>query len=227
MLSEEPHISIRQPAHVKPLENPAIELRIRNIPSDNSVICLLERVQRTAVKVSSSAGQIPVGMVHSVCAAVLGGKADTADFAVRLVRSKVPHMAVALAVLNAAAFVGVVSADACVCVRVGDSCVTYLLVRPREHHIIAVLGNLVTAYYDPTERCIGNVSRKIAQHIEAAVVVGIHADFNVIGRVENSVNGIRNHIFFMKFLNHFSGFLIKKLNVRFTFNHSCSSSYGV
>ena len=42
MLSEEPHISIRQPAHVKPLENSAVELRIRNIPPDNSVICLLE-----------------------------------------------------------------------------------------------------------------------------------------------------------------------------------------
>ena len=161
MLSEEPHISIRQPAHVKPLENPAVELRIRNIPPDNSVICLLERIQRAAVKVSSSAGQIPVGMVHSVCAAVLGGKADTADFSVRLVRSKVPHMAVALAVLNAAAFIGVVSADACVRVRIGDSCVTYLLVRPREHHIVAVLGYLVAADYDPTERSISNVSRKI------------------------------------------------------------------
>ena len=131
MLSEKPHISIRQPAHVKPLENPAVELRIRNIPPDNSMIRLLERIQRTAVKVSSSAGQIPVGMVHSVCAAVLGCHADTADLAVRLVRSKVPHMAVALAVLNAAAFVSVVSAYACIRVRVGYSCVTYLLVRPR------------------------------------------------------------------------------------------------
>ena len=54
MLSEKPHISVREPAHVKPLENSAIELRIRNIPPDNSVIRLLERVQRTAVKVSSS-----------------------------------------------------------------------------------------------------------------------------------------------------------------------------
>lgn len=114
MLTEKPHISIRQSAHVKPLENPAIELRIRNIPPDNSVVRLPERIQRTAVKVSTSAGQIPVGMVHSVCAAVLGGKADTTDFAVCLIRSKVPHMAVALAVLNAAAFVGIVSADACV-----------------------------------------------------------------------------------------------------------------
>ena len=60
MLSEEPHISIRQPAHVKPLENSAVELRIRNIPSYNSVIRLPERSQRAAVKVSSSAGQIPV-----------------------------------------------------------------------------------------------------------------------------------------------------------------------
>ena len=60
MLSEEPHISIRQPAHVKPLENSAVELRIRNIPSYNSVIRLPERIQRAAVKVSSSAGQIPV-----------------------------------------------------------------------------------------------------------------------------------------------------------------------
>lgn len=85
MLSEEPHISIRQPAHIKPLENPAVELRIRNIPPDNSVIRLPERVQRAAVKVSSSAGQIPVGMVHSVCSAVLGGHADTAYFAVRTV----------------------------------------------------------------------------------------------------------------------------------------------
>ena len=131
MLSEEPHISIGQPAHVKPLENSTVELRIRNIPPDNSVIRLSERIQRTAVKVSSSAGQIPVGMVHSVCAAVLGGKANASDFAVRLVRSKVPHMAVALAVFNAAAFVSVVSADTCVRVRVGDSCVTYFLVRPR------------------------------------------------------------------------------------------------
>ena len=40
-------------------------------------------------------------------------------------------MTVALAVLNATAFVGVVSAYACVRVRVGDSCVTYFLVRPR------------------------------------------------------------------------------------------------
>ena len=85
MLSEEPHISISQLAHVKPLENPAVELRIRNIPPDNSMIRLLERIQRTAVKVSSSAGQIPVGMVHSVCAAVLGGHADTTYFAVRTV----------------------------------------------------------------------------------------------------------------------------------------------
>ena len=227
MLTEKPHISIRQSAHVKPLENPAIELRIRNIPPDNSVIRLLERIQRTAVKVSSSAGQIPVGMVHSVCAAVLGGKADTTDFAVRLVRSKVPHMAVALAVLNTAAFVSVVSAYACVRVRIGDSCVTYLLVRPREHHIIAVLGDFVTADYNPTESSIGNVTRKITQHIKAAVVVGIHANFNVVRWVENRVNGICNHVFLMKFLNHFSGFLIKKLNGRFTFNHSCSSSYGV
>ena len=227
MLSEEPHISVREPAHVKPLENPAIELRIRNIPPDNSVVRLPERIQRTAVKVSTSAGQIPVGMVHSVCATVLGGKADTTDFAVCLIRSKVPHMAVALAVLNAAAFVGVVSADTRVRVRVGDSCVTYLLVRPREHHIIAVLGDFVTADYNPTESSIGNVTRKITQHIKAAVVVGIHADFNIIGRVENRVNGICNHVFLMKFLNHFSGFLIKKLNGRFTFNHSCSSSYGV
>ena len=220
MLSEEPHISIGQPAHVKPLENSTVELRIRNIPPDNSVIRLSERIQRTAVKVSSSAGQIPVGMVHSVCAAVLGGKANASDFAVRLVRSKVPHMAVALAVFNAAAFVSVVSADTCVRVRVGDSCVTYLLIRPRKHHIVAVLGDFIAADDYSTERGIGNVSRKITQHIKAAVVVGIHADFNVIGRVENRVNGIRNHIFFMKFLNHFSGFLIKKLNGRFTFNHS-------
>lgn len=56
---------------------------------------------------------------------------NTADLAVRLIRSEIPHMAVALAVLNAVAFVGIVSADACVRVRVGDSCVTYLLVRPR------------------------------------------------------------------------------------------------
>ena len=131
MLSEKPHISIGQPAHIKPLENPAVELRIRNVPPDNSVIRLPERIQRTAVKVSSSAGQVPVGMVHSVCAAVLGGKADTTDFAVRLIRSEIPDMAVALAVLNAAAFVGIVSADTCVRVRVGDSCVTYFLVRPR------------------------------------------------------------------------------------------------
>ena len=55
MLPEDPHISIRLPAHVKPLENPAVELRIRNIPPDNSVICLPERIQRTAVKVSASA----------------------------------------------------------------------------------------------------------------------------------------------------------------------------
>ena len=129
-------------------------------------------------------------------------------------------MTVAFAVLNAAAFVGVVSAYACIRVRVGDSCVTYLLVRPREHHIVAVLGDFVTADYNSTKCGIGNVSHEITQHIEAAVVVGIHADFDVIGRVENRVNGIRNHIFFMKFLNHFSGFLIKKLNGRFTFNHS-------
>ena len=70
-------------------------------------------------------------MVHSVCAAVLGGKADTAYLSVCLVRSKVPHMAVTFAVLNATAFVGVVSADTRVRVRVGYSCVTYLLVRPR------------------------------------------------------------------------------------------------
>ena len=220
MLSEEPHISIRQPAHIKPLENPAVELRIRNIPPDNSVIRLPERVQRAAVKVSSSAGQIPVGMVHSVCAAVLGGKADTADFAVRLVRSKVPHMAVALAVLNAAAFVSVVSAYACIRVRVGYSCVTYLLVRPREHHIIAVLGDFIAADYNPTKSSIGNVSHEITQHIEAAVVVGIHADFNVVRRVENRVNGIRNHVFLMDFTDYLARFFIKKLNGRFTFNHS-------
>ena len=159
-------------------------------------------------------------MVHSVCATVLGGKADTADLAVRLIRSEIPHMAVALAVLNAAAFVGIVSADTCVRVRVGYSCVTYFLVRPRKHHIIAVLGDFVTADYNSTESSIGKVSRKITQHIKAAVIVGIHADFDVVRRVENRVNGIRNHIFFMKFLNHFSGFLIKKLNSRFTFNHS-------
>ena len=54
MLSEEAHISVRQPAHVKPLENSAIELRIRNVPSHNCVICLFERIYRTAVEVSSS-----------------------------------------------------------------------------------------------------------------------------------------------------------------------------
>ena len=220
MLSEEPHISIGQPAHVKPLENSTVELRIRNIPPDNSMIRLPERIQRTAVNVSSPAGQIPVGMVHSVCAAVLGGKADAADFAVRLVRSEIPHMAVTLAVLNATAFVSVVSAYACVRVRVGDSCVAYLLIRPREHHIIAVLGDFVTADYNPTERSIGNVSHEITQHIKAAVVVGIHADFNVVRRVENRVNGIRNHVFLMDFTDYLARFFIKKLNGRFTFNHS-------
>ena len=227
MLSEEPHISIRQPAHVKPLENPAVELRIRNIPPDNSVICLLERIQRTAVKVSSSAGQIPVGMVHSVCAAVLGCKADTADFSVRLVRSKVPHMAVTLAVLNAAAFVSVVSAYACIRVRVGDSCVTYLLVRPREHHIVAVLGDFIAADDYSTERGIGNVSRKITQHIKAAVVVGIHADFDVIGRVENRIHCVGYHVLLMQFTNYLACLFIKKLNGRTSFYHVSSSSYGV
>ena len=103
---------------------------------------------------------------------------------------------------------------------------TYLLVRPREHHIVSVLGDFVTADYNPTECSIGNVTRKITQHIKAAVIVGIHADFDVIGRVENRVNGIRNHVFFMKLLNHFSGFLIKKLNGRTSFYHVSSSSNG-
>ena len=226
MLSEEPHISVREPVHVKPLENPAVELRIRNIPPDNSVIRLPERIQGTAVKVSSSAGQIPVGMVHSVCAAVLGGKADTADFSVRLVRSKVPHMAVALAVLNAAAFGSVVSAYACIRVRVGYSCVTYLLVRPREHHIIAVLGDFITADYNPTERCIGNVSHEITQHIEAAVVVGIHADFDVIRRVENRIHCVGYHVLLMQFTNYLACLFVKNLNGRTSFYHVSSSSNG-
>ena len=227
MLSEKPHISIGQPAHVKPLENPAVELRIRNIPPDNSVIRLPERIQRTAVKVRSSAGQIPVGMAHSVCAAVLGGKADTAYLSVCLVRSEIPHMAVAIAVFNAAAFIGIVSAYACVRVRVGDSCVTYLLIRPREHHIVAVLGDFVAADYNSTKCSIGNVTRKITQHIKAAVVVGIHADFDVIGRVENRINSIGYHVFLMKFTNYLARLFIKNLNGGFTFNHYCSSSYGV
>lgn len=136
-------------------------------------------------------------------------------------------MAVTLAVLNATAFVSVVSAYACVRVRVGYSCVTYLLVRPREHHIVAVLGDFVTADYNPTERSIGKVSHKITQHIKAAVVVGIHADFDVIGRVENRIHCVGYHVLLMQFTNYLACLFIKNLNGGFTFNHSCSSSYGV
>ena len=104
---------------------------------------------------------------------------------------------------------------------------TYLLVRPREHHIIAVLGDFVTADDNPTESSIGNVSHEITQHIKAAVVVGIHADFDVIGRVQNRVNGIGYHVFLMDFMHRSAGLFVYNLNCRSTFNHSCSSSYGV
>ena len=135
-------------------------------------------------------------------------------------------MAVALAVLNAAAFVSVVSAYACIRVRVGYSCVTYLLVRPREHHIIAVLGDFVTADNNSTECSIGNVSHKITQHIEAAVVVGIHADFDVIGWVENRVHCVGYHVFLMQFTDYLARIFIKNLNGRTSFYHVSSSSNG-
>ena len=165
-------------------------------------------------------------MVHSVCAAVLGGKADTTYLAVRLVRGEVPHMAVALTVLNAAAFISVVSADTRVRVRVGDSCVTYLLISPREHHIVAVLGNLIAADDYPTKCSIGDVTRKITQHIKTAVVVGIHADFNVIGRVENRVHCVGYHVFLMDFTNYIACLFVKNLNGRTSFYHVSSSSNG-
>ena len=135
-------------------------------------------------------------------------------------------MAVALAVLNTTAFVLVISANGCVRIGVGYSCMTHFLVRPREHHIIAVLGYLVTADNHPTERCVGNVSHEITQHIKTAVVVGIHADFDVIGRVQNRINGIGYHVFLMQFMNYLACLFIEKLNCRTSFYHVSSSSNG-
>ena len=103
----------------------------------------------------------------------------------------------------------------------------YFLVRPREHHIIAVLGDFIAADYNPTERSIGKVPRKIAQHIKAAVVVGIHADFDVIGWVENRVHCVGYHVLLMQFTNYLARLFIKKLNGRTSFYHVSSSSYGV
>ena len=103
---------------------------------------------------------------------------------------------------------------------------TYLLVRPREHHIIAVLGYFVAADDDSTERSIRDISHEITQHIKAAVVVGIHADFNVIWRVQNRVNGIGYHVFLMQFMNYLARLFIEKLNCRTSFYHVSSSSNG-
>ena len=133
-------------------------------------------------------------------------------------------MAVTLAVLNATAFVSVVSAYACVRVRVGYSCVTYLLVRPRKHHIVTVLGYLVTADNHPTERCVGKIPEKIPQRIVAAVVLRVHSGFNVVRRVENRVHCVCYHVFLMQFLDYFARLFIKKLNCCSTFYHVSSSS---
>ena len=54
MLAQKPHISVCQSVHIKPLVQSAVERRIRNVPSHDRVICLFERINRTAVEVSSS-----------------------------------------------------------------------------------------------------------------------------------------------------------------------------
>ena len=101
---------------------------------------------------------------------------------------------------------------------------TYFLVRPREHHIVSVLGYLVTADNYPTERCVGEVSDKIPQWIVAAVVLRVHAGFDIVRRVQYSVHSVGYHVFLMQFFDYFARLFIKKLNCRFSFNHSCSSS---
>ena len=111
MLSKQANISVRKPVHIKPLVKSVVEFGIIDISPNYRVIGLIKTTRGAAVEVDTAHRQLPVGIVHTAGAAVLGGKADTAYLAIRFVRSKVPHMTVSLAILNTTAFVGIISAD--------------------------------------------------------------------------------------------------------------------